>query len=403
MKIDELIKNKIFTVSEFNDFVNAVLQPLSATVEGEVADFRVSQGKFVWFMLKDAEQALSCFSMAFRIRQPIEDGMKVKISGYPKIYGKSGRYSFFVESIEISGEGSLRRAYELLKAKLEAEGLFAAERKRPLPRFPQTIGLITSRDAAAYTDFTTHLNARMGGLEIKFLPAAVHGKQAVAEILAAFEFFNKAGRRPDVVVLTRGGGSLEDLVAFNSEEIVRAVFSCKVPTVVGVGHERDFSLSELSADTRASTPTHAAQLVVQNRQELLMDTETKTETIKRRLQEKITDRQWVLGHAVRELTDSVAARLEHVRSILREYRLEFNTLARRQTEAKEKLIGLQSLLYSLSPQNVLARGYSIVRKSGTIIKRASDVTAGDTLTIQPGKGTIESKVTGINYDGEKKE
>jgi len=184
---------------------------------------------------------------------------------------------------------------------------------------------------------------------------------------------------------------------------VRAVFSCKVPTVVGIGHERDFSLSELAADIRASTPTHAAQLVVQNRQELLMDTETKTETIKRRLQEKITDRQWVLGHAVRELTDSVAVRLEHVRSILREYRLEFNTLARRQTEAKEKLIGLLSLLYSLSPQNVLARGYSIVRKSGTIIKRASEVTAGDTLTIQPGKGTIESKVTGINYDGEKKE
>src|SRR3989344_5097375 len=248
MKIDELLKDKIFTVSEFNDFVNAVLQPLSAIVEGEVADFKISQGKFVWFMLKDETQALSCFSMVFKIREPIEEGMKVKVFGYPRLHGKSGRYSFFVEKLELSGEGSLKRAYEILRAKLEAEGIFADERKRPLPRFPQNIGLVTSRDAAAYTDFITHLNTRFGGLTVQFIPVAVQGQNAREEITAAFDYFNSASNPPDVVVLTRGGGSLEDLSEFNSEDVIRAVFASKIPTVVGIGHERDISLSELAAD-----------------------------------------------------------------------------------------------------------------------------------------------------------
>lgn len=403
MNINELLANKIFTVSEFNDFVNEVLKPLSATIEGEVADFRVSQGKFVWFMLKDADQSLQCFTLAFRLRQPIEDGMKVKVSGHPRIYGKSGRYSFFVEKIEISGEGSLKRAYEILRSKLEMEGLFAAERKRALPRFPQTIGLITSKDAAAYTDFITHLKARFGGLVIKFVPCAVQGENAVAEIILAFDFFNAQKNKPDVVILTRGGGSLEDLAAFNSEEIARAVFSSKIPTIVGVGHERDISLCELAADQRASTPTHAAQLVVPSRNDILQEINENLKMSANQVREKFNDMEWRLGHLIQELSETITARLKQIHRQIAEFNFVFQTFESRVKNSLFRQTNLLALLCSLSPKNVLARGYSIVRKSGTIVRQASELTAGDNIEIQPGHGLAEAKVTKVNYaDKEKK-
>ncbi len=393
MNIPEILKDKIFTVSEFNDFVNGILQPMQVWIEGEVSDWRVSQNKFIWFSLKDEEQTVSCFAMVFRIRQPIEEGMKVRVFGYPKIYGKSGRFSFIVEKLELSGEGSLKRAFNLLRAKLEKEGLFAPERKRALPPYPQTIGLITSRGAAAYSDFLKHVNARMGGLEITFAPVAVQGEKAISEIVGAFDFFNH--KPPDVVVLIRGGGSLEDLKEFNSEEIARAVFSSKAPVVAGIGHERDISLAELAADQRASTPTHAAQLAVPDRGELANYLAALLNSQKETVVNQLFSQQRRLQTNTGSLQDAILTNVYGIKSLLQKFTFEFRRVADNIHIQKNRLKADKQLLGSLAPNAVLARGYSIVRKNGKIIKDVGEVSVGDKLAVTLAKGGLESEVRRI--------
>ncbi|OGL94370.1 exodeoxyribonuclease VII large subunit, partial [Candidatus Uhrbacteria bacterium RIFCSPLOWO2_12_FULL_47_9] len=216
-------------------------------IEGEVSDYRVAQQKWVSFDLKDekAEAVLKCFATVWQIGTPIEDGMRVHVKGFPKMYERFGTLKLNVQSIEPIGEGALKRAYDLLKKKLEVEGLFDVSRKRTLPRFPKKIGLITSRDAAAYGDFLRIVNNRWGGIEIDHAHVHVQGREAVPEILGAFRHFNALPleERPDAIVLTRGGGGLEDLHAFNDEQVARAVYQSIIPVVVAVGHERDESLA----------------------------------------------------------------------------------------------------------------------------------------------------------------
>src|SRR3989344_3282465 len=220
---------RVFTVSEFIDHINALVATDVHAVEGEISGFNLSQGRWVFFDLKDekVESKVGCFMMAFKLKTPLEDGMKVRVIGTPKVHEKSGQFRITVEQVELVGEGALKRAFELLKKKLAGEGLFADERKRPIPRFPERIGVIASRESAAFGDF---------------------------------KYFQTAKPRPDVLVLMRGAGSLEDLQAFNSEEVAYAIFGSKIPVVVGVGHERDESIADYVADLRASTPSNAAEL-----------------------------------------------------------------------------------------------------------------------------------------------
>lgn len=401
MEIKDIIQDKIFTVSEFNDFLNSVLLPMSVTIEGEVSDWRVSQNKFVWFYLKDEQQVLSCFTLVFRIRQPIEEGMKVRATGYPKVYGKSGKFSFVVEKLEISGEGSLKRSFELLRQKLEAEGVFDESRKRPLPRFPETIALITSSQAAAYNDFLKQLNSRWGGVRILFAPVAVQGERAIPEIVAAFDYFNGLKDKPDVMVLTRGGGSLEDMKEFNSEEVVRAVFGSKAPVICGVGHERDTCLAELAADQRAATPTHAAQLAVPDKNQILMELNQLTERSLSSIQTKISDMQFLLQRLTSLLREAVSSRAIKMRRSIDDIGRLFEQQQNKIIQLKKMLAISRQLLVSLSPQSIRKRGYSIVRKSGTIIRSALDVKIGDVLEIEPAQGTITSQV--ISRHDDKKE
>jgi len=392
MKPEEIFKNKIFSVSEFNEFLNSVLQPMIVTVEGEISDWRVSQGKFIWFNIKDENETLQCFSLVYKIHQPVEEGMKVKITGYPRIYGKSGRFSFFVEKLELSGEGSLKRAFEILRLKLEKEGLFDENRKRALPRLPETIGLITSQEAAAYSDFVKHLKSRLGGLRVIFTPVAVQGEQAVGQIVAAFDYFNEMKEKPNVLVLIRGGGSLEDLKEFNSEEVTRAVFSSKIPVVVGIGHERDTCLAELACDTRASTPTHAAQIIVPSLDELLGEVES--EILK---QQNITDQrlhQKIISvqNQTTALRDIIQSKIYEIKFSLQKFLTILENLHDKVKMKKNQLGSLKHLLISLSPDSVLSRGYSIVRKSGRIIKDVKLLNIGDMVEVKLKKGLFQSQV-----------
>ncbi|HRQ86941.1 MAG TPA: exodeoxyribonuclease VII large subunit, partial [Candidatus Saccharibacteria bacterium] len=238
-----------FSVSDFIAITNQVLDTAYPVVEieGEVASFKTNQGKYVFFDLKDDQASVGCFMMLWQLRQPIEDGMKVIITGVPKLT-QWGKFSITVRAIRPSGEGAIKKSFEILKKKLENEGLFAAERKRAIPTIPERIGVISSPEAAGYIDFVTILNDRWGGVIVDVAAVPVQGAGAADKIMRAIEYFNTRDTLPDVLVIVRGGGSADDLAVFNDEPLVRAIAASRVPTMVGVGHEVDVTLADLAAD-----------------------------------------------------------------------------------------------------------------------------------------------------------
>jgi exodeoxyribonuclease VII large subunit len=409
----------VLSVGAFLDTVNHALTvaafPSGVLVEGEVVEYRVSQDKWVWFTLKDEGAVVSCFATVWQLRTPLEDGMRVRAFGRPKIFNKSGKFSLTVERADPVGEGALRRAFELLRRKLEGEGLFSVERKRPIPRFPERIGLIASTESAAYTDFLRVLGTRWGGCEIVVRHVQVQGRDAVSDIVAAFRDFNEGAQDVDVLVLTRGGGSLEDLMAFNSEEVARAVAGSRVPVVVGVGHERDETLADYAADLRASTPTNAAELVAPDRREMqaavdgaarhmhaslaaLLDARRhrvdvavgrlETHAMRRisRVQQRIAD--------LRRAAAPLLARLDVAGAVVRgaPARLD-RALAVMLAERRAKIDASGRLLASLDPRAVLARGYAIVWRGKHAVATAADVVVGDRIRVQLASGTLGATVT----------
>lgn len=364
------------SVSQLVEVINTALSPLeTVTVEGEVDEFKILQGKWVTFKIRDEQSTVGCFmpvwSSAGRRSTQVENGMKVRVQGRPTLRNK-GFFSFVLTSLQPAGEGALKRAFELLRAKLTEEGLFAAERKRPLPRFPEHIVLITSRDAAAYSDFIKVLMGRQGGLTVSFLHTQVQGEPAVGQILQALEFANTELAQVDALVLVRGGGSLEDLHAFNDERVVRAVAASRIPTIVGIGHERDVSLAELAADVRASTPSNAAELLVASREELTATLHEMTSRLRHRILTAIVGRKNMIAN----LRQSLIVRWRE-------------TLMTRQRSVQD----MQRLLVSLSPSATLKRGYSITRTSrGKVIRSTKQVKAGNLLVITVADGDIPATV-----------
>ncbi len=364
----------IITVADYLTLINHALRTIpseEAVIEGEVADYRVSQGKWVNFILKDEKQeaAIACFATVFSLSTPLADGMRVHVRGYPKVFERFGKLSLNVESVELVGEGALAKAYATLKAKLAAEGLFDAARKRPLPRFPDRIGVITSKEAAAYGDFLRILSNRWSGVTVLHAHVAVQGKDAVQNILDAFAQCNamSADERPDVLVLTRGGGSLEDLHAFNDEAVARAVFQSVIPVVVGVGHERDESLCDFVADVRASTPSNAAERCVPDRGDILQS-----------VVYAIDHMQTTFVHRV----ESASQRIERSIGMVDRFFSDMNT----------RLVQAERLLRSVDPVRVLDRGYAIVRANGVVAKNVSSLAAGDAIRVQLARGEFEALV-----------
>lgn len=361
----------------------------SVTIEGEVSSFKVNQGKWVFFDLKDEEATLPCFIPIYQLKVPLEDGMKIKVTGVPKVTNW-GKFSLTVKSVQLAGEGELKRAFEILKAKLEGEGLFAPERKRPLPRFPRTIGLITSGASDAYADFIKILGSRWGGLTVQLADIQVQGAPAPGQVVAAIYYFNQLATPPDVLVITRGGGSLEDLQAFSTEEVARAVASSRTPTIVGVGHERDISLADLAADLRAATPTDAARQVVPERREVLQAVATHAQRVEQSLRAQLAtanhriDRQMALLERFVRLP---AARLEQLSARL------LAAQTRNTERIRERLHSLERLLASYNPQATLERGYAIVRTGERVVTAPSQVSSGDGLVIQLAAGKLSAKVS----------
>lgn len=411
----------VISVSDYLNLANHALRTIPSdgmVIEGEVADFKISQGKWVNFDIKDekADAKIGCFMTVFGLNVPLANGMRVQISGYSKVFERFGKFSFNVTSIELVGEGALQKAYEALKEKLRVEGLFDEARKRSIPQFPHRIGLITSSEAAAYGDFLRILNNRWSGVTVVHTPVHVQGQHAVGEILSAFAQLNAlpVDERPEVIVLTRGGGSLEDLHAFNSEEVARAVYQSAIPVVVGVGHERDESLCDFVADVRASTPSNAAERIVPDRRAVTSTIGVGIERMHDRLVYEIDRRNHRIDHAVSTLDRSIARISESIGGVTQRFgyafeRFRLSLIATldhvdRQSAIVEgavlrivdgeqkKIAELERVLKSVDPREVLRKGYALVRSGSRVIRTPADVAPGERLAIQLAEGTIDAVV-----------
>lgn len=338
-------------VSDFIALTNQTLEyayPL-VEVEGEVASFKLNQGKYIFFDLKDDGGSVGCFMMAWQLRLPVEDGMKVIVSASPKLTNW-GKFSLTVRAIRPSGEGSLKKSFELLKAKLAGEGLFALDRKRPLPEIPRHIAVISSTEAAGYADFVKILNDRFGGLKVEVAHVQVQGTDAPDQIIRALQYFNSKEDLPEVVVIVRGGGSADDLSVFNDELLVREIAMSRIPTLVGVGHEVDETLADLAADVRAATPSNAAQILVPDKREIVTRIRTRVMGVIPRLENEITGRQTEVGGLIERT---------------------FKMIDERYHEQEDELRHLRQVIRQLDPKNVLRRGYAIIRGefvSGRVIE-----------------------------------
>ena len=256
-----------FTPTEFIAVVNQTLEYAysSVVITGEVASFNINKGKWVFFDLKDEESSVSCFMAVWNLRIPLEDGMKVMVRAVPKVT-KKGSFSLTISAIKPVGEGSIKKAYELLKKKLSNEGLFDVAKKRPLPENLIKLGIISSTGAAGYGDFIKIINRRWGGIKVQVANTQVQGMDAPEQIIRALKYFNE---RSDVQVIAilRGGGSADDLSCFNDEILVREIAASRIPVITGIGHDRDESLADLAADVRALTPSNAAEILTKDRVE----------------------------------------------------------------------------------------------------------------------------------------
>jgi len=408
---------KVFTPTEYTEVLNEGLADFAAVLEGEISEYRVNQGKWIFFKIKDENSVLDCFSTSFQIKTPLEDGMRVRLYGIPKIYSKSGRFSLTVQWVEASGEGSLKRAFELLKEELKKEGLFSLSRKREIPKFPNKIGLITSKESAAYKDFLKIISERFP-MEISLFNVSVQGENSISEIISAFEYFNDNKEKFDLVVLTRGGGSLEDLKAFNSREVAYAVFGSKLPVVCGVGHEQDISLADFVSDLRASTPSNAAELISPQKKYLINEIEDKIKKVNYLFENimdkfKVKDKIFKIEKSFCNLLNCKKTELSKNINLL-EYFLygkirKFTELdnyflnnlkifSQKIIMQKSNIDSKVKIIESLNPKAILKRGYSITRINKKIVNTVKSIKEKDKVNIMLSDGNFNSEVLKINKE-----
>ncbi|MDR0957471.1 MAG: exodeoxyribonuclease VII large subunit [Candidatus Nomurabacteria bacterium] len=364
-----------FSVSEAVAVFNQIFETATPiiTVVGEVANFKISQGKWAFFDLKDTESSVGCFMSVFNLRIGLENGMRVMVSARPQIT-KWGKFSLTIQAIKPVGEGAIQRAFEILRAKLDSEGLFASERKRRLSAIPEHIGVISSTGAAGYADFIKILDERFGGLKIDVANVQVQGEAAPRQIMAALKYFNESLNPPEVIAILRGGGSRDDLIAFDDEALVRAIASSRIPIITGIGHEIDTTLADLAADVRAATPSNAAQILVPDKREIVADLDG-------RLKRLILQSSSAISSAEKYVNDDILTMTRELDQIVSDL------------EMRSKY--LNKTLRQLNPRTILNRGYAILRyENGKIVRDRAE--KGEILTVETNKIIIETEVKNVH-------
>lgn len=344
--------DQVFSVSDAVSLINQTLEYAypTITVEGEVANYKVSGGKWVFFDLKDEEMSLRCFSAVWTLSTPLEDGMKIQVLARPRL-SKYG-FSLNIDKAIPVGEGSIKKAFELLRAKLAKEGLFDESRKQALPNLPETIGVISSVDAAGYKDFIKIIGERFSGVNIIAKNVAVQGIDAPNQIIQALRYFNQ-NNPPEVIAILRGGGSRDDLVAFDDEALVREIAASKVPVIVGVGHEIDTTLADLAADFRASTPSNAAEILLPDKREIISWLDSQLDNTLLKFKKSLDD-------SIAEVDRNITNMEQVLRQVIQDFELRFNNL--------------NATLSQLDPKRALRRGYAILRVAdGQILKTVPEL------------------------------
>ncbi len=437
-------ERRTFTVSEFTGHLAGLLQEEFGNVwiAGEISGCKLSAAGHWYFTLKDEEAQLRCVSFrntARFLRFKPRDGVQVLVRGRIDVYAPRGEYQLIAEVIEPQGHGALQLAFEQLKKKLSAEGMFAAARKRPIPKYPARIGIVSSPSGAVIQDMLNILGRRFPGLHIRLYPALVQGEGSVEQVTRAIEYFSSSGWA-DVVIVARGGGSLEDLCTFNEETVARAIAECKVPVISAVGHETDVTIADFVADLRAPTPSAAAELVICTREQVMES----IESYSRRLEKGMRYRLAVAGRRLHQLgierataalhrrvgrsaqrVDELDYRLrERIRALLesrkrrliglemrvrqRDVRLRFAEARRRLERAGTSLTdGMRSRIVAahrrfeplfahltqLSPLRILERGYAIVQnEAGVVVKDPAEAPAGTGIRVRVAKGQLAAEV-----------
>jgi len=392
----------ILSVAQVSRYLKEVLETddilQDIWVQGEISGCKTYSSGHCYFTLKDAEAQLACvFFKQARLRSSapdLRDGMAIAANGRISLYERDGKLQLYVEYVEPLGDGALFLRFEQLKARLEAEGLFDAERKRPLPPQPAVIGIVTSPQAAALRDMLRVLRSRYPLAEVILAPTLVQGVEAPASIAAALDLLNEHGEA-DVVIIGRGGGSIEELWAFNEEVVARAIARSRIPVISGVGHETDFTIADFVADHRASTPTAAAAAAVPDIEDWRSDILEKQQTLTDLVEEYLNDLSEQLERTQHDLQraspqnmlDRRRQQLDDMTALLQTHLQHILSLR------GERLQGMALRLHSLSPLLTIARGYAIVRRDtdGSIITSTQQAQPGATLTIQVTDGHIVAK------------
>ncbi len=425
----ENFKPGILTVTQVNEYIKVLFEgePLLSDmlVKGEISNFTNHRTGHFYFTLKDETSAIKAVmfrSAASRLRFLPENGMKVTAHGRVSAFVRDGQYQIYCENLEPDGVGSLYVAYEQLKSRLQAEGLFAESRKHPLPKIPTRVGIITSPTGAAVRDMINITKRRFPFAELILYPSLVQGEGAAAQLVEGIEFFSRT-RRADVVIIGRGGGSIEDLWAFNDEKLARAVAACPIPVISAVGHETDFTIIDFAADKRAPTPSAAAELAVpdtaelrhkiQNiigRMELLLSKRIERDRARLKLSSErrvlkmptaaLDDKRMALLSAEKRLEGAAMLLISRRRNVFDGYSVKLEGVMSRLIAAKRnEFTHAVASLDALNPMKTIARGYSAVfDHDGAVIKSVRQIKVGSKLRFRVSDGTVDGTVTKITND-----
>ena len=377
---------KPVTVTQLNEYISRVLMtdPLlgNISVTGEISNLKFHQTGHVYFSIIDQNSKINCFlpqTYVKNLNYALGDGLEVIIHGYINVYKKGGTYTLFVRSIEVAGEGNLSMAFELLKKKLDQEGLFDPKYKKPIPKFPKKIGIVTSETGAAVRDILKIIKSRTKMVDVCVFPVLVQGPEAARDIATTLEYINANHDDLDVLIVGRGGGSTEDLWAFNEEILARAIFASKIPIISAVGHEIDFTIADFVADLRAETPTAAAEKATPNDQLLLDRISDLKDGMISGLNGKLTYSSLLCDKYINEMAQLLARRIDKLQHKIDQCKLS---------------------LEENNPNNILSKGYAILEsKDGKVISSINDVNEESTYKIHLKDGYVEFTLKDILKEG----
>ncbi len=392
------------SVTQVNEYIRGVMDKdpflCNLAVKGEISNYKVYPSGHHYFSLKDEGSAIRCVMFrgnAMRLRFKPDNGMQVIVMGKVSVYPRDGAYQLYCTAMVIDGVGDLHAAFEQLKTKLAAQGLFDPEHKKPLPAYPERIGIITSSAGAAIHDILRILNKRYPLAEVKLLPVRVQGAEAPGEIAAAIDYANRY-ELADVLIVGRGGGSIEDLWAFNDELVAYAIYRSMIPVISAVGHEPDVTISDYVADVRAATPSNAAEIVVPDQNALRQSMDSMTVSMASSLRRQVKNARANLNilserPVLQDPTQYFALRRNSLEHLLQRLTSEYS---KNISLKRNSYVSLTAKLDAMSPLKVLTRGYSVASKSdGSLIRSVFELNTGDDVHIRLSDGSLIAKITEI--------